>query len=93
MFDEIPISTIKLPEGRFQTLHDISLSAELRWKLRRAQNESLIKEQALMYQMSWRIKIPKAGEDAMLLLRNGKFVYELKVKLELSATDANVSIL
>ena len=26
MFDEIPISTIKLPEGRFQTFHDISLS-------------------------------------------------------------------
>ena len=30
MFDEIPISTIKLPEGRFQTFHDISLSEELR---------------------------------------------------------------
>ena len=30
MFDEFPISTIKLPEGRFQTLHDISLSEELR---------------------------------------------------------------
>ena len=30
MFDEIPISTIKLPEGRFQTFHDISLSGELR---------------------------------------------------------------
>ena len=29
MFDEIPISTIKLPEGRFQTFHDISLSEEL----------------------------------------------------------------
>ena len=28
MFDEIPISTIKLPEGRFQTFHDISLSEE-----------------------------------------------------------------
>ena len=27
---EIPISTIKLPEGRFQTFHDISLSEELR---------------------------------------------------------------
>ena len=26
MFDEIPISTIKLPEGRFQTSNDISLS-------------------------------------------------------------------
>ena len=26
MFDEIPISTIKLPERRFQTFHDISLS-------------------------------------------------------------------
>ena len=26
MFDEIPISTIKLPEGRVQTSHDISLS-------------------------------------------------------------------
>ena len=26
MFDEIPTSTIKLPEGRFQTFHDISLS-------------------------------------------------------------------
>ena len=25
MFDEIPISTIKLPEGRFQTFHDISM--------------------------------------------------------------------
>ena len=24
MFDEMPISTIKLPEGRFQTFHDIS---------------------------------------------------------------------
>ena len=30
MFDEIPISTIKLPEGRFQTFHDISLSEKLR---------------------------------------------------------------
>ena len=32
MFDEIPILTIKLPEGRFQTFHDIhvSLSEELR---------------------------------------------------------------
>ena len=30
MFDEIPISTMKLPEGRFQTFHDISLSEELR---------------------------------------------------------------
>ena len=30
MFDEIPISTINLPEGRFQTFHDISLSKELR---------------------------------------------------------------
>ena len=29
MFDEIPISTIKLPEGRFQTFHDISLSEVL----------------------------------------------------------------
>ena len=35
MFDEIPISTIKLPEERFQTFHDISLSEELRWKSRR----------------------------------------------------------
>ena len=30
IFDEIPISTIKLLEGRFQTFHDISLSEELR---------------------------------------------------------------
>ena len=30
MFDEIPISTIKLHEGRFQTFHDTSLSEELR---------------------------------------------------------------
>ena len=30
MFVEIPISTIKLPEGRFQTFHDISVSEELR---------------------------------------------------------------
>ena len=30
MLDEIPITTIKLPEGRFQTFHDISLSEELR---------------------------------------------------------------
>ena len=30
MFDEIPISTIKLPEGRFQTFLEISLSEELR---------------------------------------------------------------
>ena len=29
-FDEIPVSTIKLPEGRFQTFHDVSLSKELR---------------------------------------------------------------
>ena len=29
MFDEIPISTIKLPEGRFQTFHDISLSENI----------------------------------------------------------------
>ena len=32
--DEIPISTIKLPDGRFQTFHDISLSEEfVIWKL------------------------------------------------------------
>ena len=30
MFDEIPISTITLSGGRFQTFHDISLSEELR---------------------------------------------------------------
>ena len=30
MFDEIPISTVNLPEGRFQTFHDISLSEDLR---------------------------------------------------------------
>ena len=30
MFDEIPISSIQLPEGRFQTFHDISLSNEFR---------------------------------------------------------------
>ena len=30
IFDEIPISTIKLPEGRFQTFSDISLSEKLR---------------------------------------------------------------
>ena len=30
LFDEIPMSTIKLPEGRFQTFPDISLSEELR---------------------------------------------------------------
>ena len=30
MFDEIPISTIKLPEGRFQTFHGVSLSEELK---------------------------------------------------------------
>ena len=30
MFDEITISTIKLPEGRFQTFHDISLSEKRR---------------------------------------------------------------
>ena len=30
IFDKIPISTIKLPEGRFQTFPDISLSEEMR---------------------------------------------------------------
>ena len=30
MFDKIPIPTIQLSEGRFQTFHDISLSEELR---------------------------------------------------------------
>ena len=30
IFDEIPISTTQLPEGRIQTFHDISLSEELR---------------------------------------------------------------
>ena len=30
MFEEIPISTIKLPGGRFQTFDDISMSEELR---------------------------------------------------------------
>ena len=35
MFDEISISTIQLPEGRFQTFHDISQPEELRWKSRR----------------------------------------------------------
>ena len=30
MFDEIPISTIKLPEGQFQTFYDISLTEALR---------------------------------------------------------------
>ena len=43
MFDEIPISTIKLPEGRFQTFHDISLSEELRWKSRRSYNKTFIR--------------------------------------------------
>ena len=42
MFDEIPISTIKLPEGRFQTFHDISLSEELRWKSCRPKNKTFI---------------------------------------------------
>ena len=28
MFDEIPISTIKLPEGRFQTFHDVEVVLE-----------------------------------------------------------------
>ena len=32
MFDEIPISAIKLRKGRFQTFPDISLSEELRRK-------------------------------------------------------------
>ena len=43
MFDEIPISTIKLPEGRFQTFLDISLSEELRWKSRRPWNKTFIR--------------------------------------------------
>ena len=34
MFNEIPITTIKLPEGRFQTFPDISLSDESRAALR-----------------------------------------------------------
>ena len=42
MFDEIPISPIKLAEGRFQTFHDISLSEELRWKSHRPYNKKKI---------------------------------------------------
>ena len=43
MFDEILILTIKPPEGRFQTVHDISLSEELRWKSRRPSNKTFIR--------------------------------------------------
>ena len=43
MFDEIPLSTIKLSEGRFQTFHDLSLSEELRWKSRRPKNKTFIR--------------------------------------------------
>ena len=34
MFDEIPISTIKLHEGRFQTFHDISTNSSKSNQLR-----------------------------------------------------------
>ena len=43
MVGEIPILTIKLPEGRFQTFHDISLSEELRWKSRCPSNKTFIR--------------------------------------------------
>ena len=38
-----PISSIKLPQGRFQTFHDISLSEELRWKSCRPKNKTFIR--------------------------------------------------
>ena len=40
MFDDIPISIIKLSEGRFQTFPEISLSEELRWMSRRPKNKT-----------------------------------------------------
>ena len=70
MFDEIPISTIELPEGRFQTFPDISLH-ESRTALRIKHSKE---EQALTYRMSCEINTPYAGEYGILLLRKGKFV-------------------
>ena len=75
MFDEFPISTIKLPEGRLQTFPDISLSEELKWKSCRPKNKTFIRRASPGIPIkNTEIKTPKAGEDGMLLLRNGKFV-------------------
>ena len=43
MFDEISISTIELPDGRFQTFPDISLLEKLTWKSRCSQNKTFIR--------------------------------------------------
>ena len=40
---EIPISTIELPEGWFQTFPNISLREKLTWKSRRSQNKPFIR--------------------------------------------------
>ena len=43
MFDKIPVSTIKLPQWRFQAFHDVSLFEKLIWKSRRPQNKTSIR--------------------------------------------------
>ena len=43
MFDGIPLSTIELPEGRFQLFPDISLPEKLTWMSRCSQNTTFIR--------------------------------------------------
>ena len=80
MFDEIPISTINSLRDDFKrsmTYPCLRSLDESRAALRIKHSQE---EQALAYRMSCEIKTPQAGEDGILLLRNGKFViWKLKL--------------
>ena len=43
LFDKIPVSTIKLPQWRFQAFLDVSLFEKLIWKSRRPQDKTSIR--------------------------------------------------
>ena len=43
LFDKIPVSTIKLPQWRFQAVLDVSLFEKLIWKSRRPQDKTSIR--------------------------------------------------
>ena len=43
LFDKIPVSTIKLPQWRFEAFLDVSLFEKLIWKSRRPQDKTSIR--------------------------------------------------
>ena len=74
MFYEIPILTIELPEGRFQTYPDISLPEMFTWRLRRSPNKTFIRgaSPCIPYELwhkhtiGWRRwKITTQGKDSL----------------------------